>query len=87
MICFKSRAFILNLNNLQTLEDFRFCAKKKLPKMVFGYIDGGAGDGLAIKRNSLSFKKLLLQPKTLLNVKNRNQSKKLIIKNSAILLE
>ena len=22
--------------------------------MVFGYIDGGAGDGLAIKRNSLS---------------------------------
>ena len=37
--------------------------------MVFGYIDGGAGDGLAIKRNSLSFKKLLLQPKTLLNVK------------------
>ena len=67
----------MNLNNLQTLEDFRFCAKKKLPKMVFGYIDGGAGDGLAIKRNSLSFKKLLLQPKTLLNVKNRNQSKKI----------
>ncbi len=67
----------MNLNNLQTLEDFRFCAKKKLPKMVFGYIDGGAGDGLAIKRNSLSFKKLLLQPKTLLNVKNRNLSKKI----------
>ena len=39
--------------------------------MVFGYIDGGAGDGLAIKRNSLSFKKLLLQPKTLLNVKKQ----------------
>ena len=63
----------MNLNNLQTLEDFRFWAKKKLPKMVFSYIDGGAGDGLAIKRNSKSFKELLLQPKTLLNVKNRNQ--------------
>ena len=67
----------MNLNNFQTLEDFRFFAKRKLPKMVFGYIDGGAGDGLAIKRNSLSFEKLLLQPKTLLNVKNRNQSKKI----------
>ena len=40
--------------------------------MVFGYIDGGAGDGLALKRNIQSFKKLLLQPKTLLNVKNRS---------------
>ena len=66
----------MNLNNLQTLDDFRLFAKKKLPKMVFGYIDGGAGDGLALKRNIQSFKKLLLQPKTLLNVKNRSFSKK-----------
>jgi hypothetical protein len=65
----KVLGLILNLNNLQTLDDFRLFAKKKLPKMVFGYIDGGAGDGLALKRNIQSFKKLLLQPKTLLNVK------------------
>ena len=45
--------------------------------MVFGYIDGGAGDGLALKRNIQSFKKLLLQPKTLLNVKNRSFSKRI----------
>ena len=68
------QGLILNLNNLQTLDDFRLFAKKKLPKMVFGYIDGGAGDGLALKRNIQSFKKLLLQPKTLLNVKNRSFS-------------
>ena len=67
----------MNLNNLQTLDDFRLFAKKKLPKMVFGYIDGGAGDGLALKRNIQSFKKLLLQPKTLLNVKNRSFSKRI----------
>ena len=51
------QGLILNLNNLQTLDDFRLVAKKKFPKMVFGYIDGGAGDGLAIKRNIQSFKK------------------------------
>ena len=45
--------------------------------MVFGYIDGGAGDGLALNRNIQSFKKLLLQPKTLLNVKNRSFSKRI----------
>ena len=73
----KVQGLILNLNNLQTLDDFRFFAKKKLPKMVFGYIDGGAGDGLALKRNIQSFKKLLLQPKTLLNVKNRSFSKRI----------
>ena len=45
--------------------------------MVFGYIDGGAGDGLALNRNIQSFKKLLLQPKTLINVKNRSFSKRI----------
>ena len=53
------REFILNLNHLQTLDDFRKSAKKKLPKMVFGYIDGGAGEGLAVDRNSNAFKKVL----------------------------
>ena len=32
--------------------------KKKLPKNGLGYIDGGAGDGLALKRNIQSFKKI-----------------------------
>ena len=73
----KLQGLILNLNNLQTLDDFRLFAKKKLPKMVFGYIDGGAGDGLALNRNIQSFKKLLLQPKTLINVKNRSFSKRI----------
>ncbi|MED5530770.1 MAG: alpha-hydroxy acid oxidase [Pseudomonadota bacterium] len=68
----------MNLNLLQTLNDFRQKAKKKLPKMVFGYIDGGAGDGLAVDRNRESFKRILLQPRSLENVSQRNQTKNLL---------
>ncbi len=70
--------FILNLNHLQTLDDFRKEAKKKLPKMVFGYIDGGAGSGLAVDRNSQAFNDVLLQPRTLRDVTKREQSKNLL---------
>ena len=69
---------LLNLNLLQTLDDFRKKAKIKLPKMVFGYIDGGAGNGLAVDRNLESFKKILLQPRALKDVSQRNQSKILL---------
>jgi len=68
----------LNLNLLQTLDDFRKKAKKRLPKMVFGYIDGGAGNGLAVDRNRESFNKILLQPRVLKDVSQRVQSKYLL---------
>jgi len=72
------RAFILNLNHFQTLDDFRKRAKKRLPKMVFGYIDGGAGEGLAVHRNSKAFKNVFLQPRSFKDVTKRNQKKNLL---------
>ena len=70
----------MNLNHLQTLDDFRLKAKTRLPKMVFGYIDGGAGEGLAVDRNSDAFKRILLQPRSLKDVTIRDRSKQLLEK-------
>ena len=70
----------MNLNHLQTLDDFRQKAKTRLPKMVFGYIDGGAGEGLAVDRNSNAFKRILLQPRSLKDVTTRDRSKQLLEK-------
>ena len=57
---------------LQTSEDARAIARRRLPQMAFDYFDGSAitehGEYLARK----AIKDIRLMPKVLLNVSNRN---------------
>ena len=61
--------------HLYTIEDARARAKKRLPKMLFDYIDGAAGKEHLAQENISAFEKIKLQPRTLVNVENRQLGK------------
>ncbi len=57
-----------------TCSDARRGARAKLPRMLFDYIDGAAGEGLAEKRNKNALRDLCLQTSVLQNVLKRSVS-------------
>ncbi len=58
-----------------TLDDARAAAKRRLPAIIFDYIDGAAGDEIAAGLNRERLERIRLQPRVLLNVENRNLKK------------
>lgn len=64
-----------------TVDDARIKAKRRLPKMVFDYIDGAAGRELLATENISAFQKIKLQPRTLINVEGRTLNKTFLGKN------
>jgi L-lactate dehydrogenase (cytochrome) len=45
------------------IEDLRRAAKRRLPRAVFDYIDGGAEDEWTLRANSLAFREVTLRPR------------------------
>lgn len=62
---------------LYTIEDARRKARRRLPRMMFDYIDGAAGREQLAKENSLAWQQIKLQPRVLVNVENRRLNKTL----------
>ena len=56
------------------LDDYEQLARERLPKMVFDYYFGGAGDELTIRENRLGWKRLRLRPRVLVDVATRDLS-------------
>jgi (S)-mandelate dehydrogenase len=54
--------------------DFRELARKRLPRMVFDYLDGGAEDELGMQHNRQVFENLRFQPHRLVDVSRRDIS-------------
>lgn len=50
------------------VEDLRRVARRRLPRGVFDYIDGGAEDEVTLARNSGAFRRLELRPRVLRDV-------------------
>ena len=61
-----SRASVLRY--AASIEDLRKIAARKLPRMVFDYIDGASGDEATARRNRSGFDHFLLQPEILVDV-------------------
>lgn len=59
---------------IASVADFRALAKRRLPKFVFDYLDGGAGSEAGIRRNELAFDEIQLMPRMLVNVEKRDLS-------------
>ncbi len=59
---------------INTVGDAREISKRKLPKMVWDFIDGGADGELAITANRRSLNDIKLRPKFLTDVSNRDIS-------------
>ena len=62
---------------IHTIDDAIKLSKKRLPKLVFDFIDGASGDDKLAEINSTALDQIRLEPKVFRNVENRNLSKKI----------
>lgn len=56
------------------LEDLRQRARRRLPRAVFDFIDGGAEDERTLRANRLAFRRYTFRPRVLVDVATRDQS-------------
>jgi L-lactate dehydrogenase (cytochrome) len=59
---------VTSLDNVFNIEDLRKIARKKLPKPLFNYIDGGADDETNVRGNTRAFDSARLVPEYLVDV-------------------
>src|SRR5689334_24746197 len=64
----------MNLDRAVNIEDLHRMAKRKLPRIIFDYIEGGVEDAHGTARNEAAFHKHRLLPRYLVDVSKRDQS-------------
>ncbi len=64
----------MGLERARNIADLRALARKRLPRMVFDYIDGGADDEITLKRNVERFRDIELTWDALVDVENIDTS-------------
>lgn len=67
-----------------SIADLRALARRRLPKAVFDFIDGGAEGEITLKRNRSDFDRLQLLPRVLVNVSHRDPSTTILQMQSAL---
>ncbi len=60
--------------NAINIDDLRLLARKRLPRAVFEFIDGGAQDEITLRANREDFRAMRLMPRVLTDIETRNQS-------------
>jgi L-lactate dehydrogenase (cytochrome) len=58
----------LSPSRIVSIADLRRAAQKRLPQIVFDYIDGGAEDELTLDANSRAFREVMLRPRSAVQV-------------------
>ncbi len=61
-----------------SIKDARELSRKRLPKLVFDFIDGASGDEKLAEINSKALDQIRLEPKVLRNVEKRSLKKKVL---------
>ena len=61
-----------------SVEDARILAKKRLPKLMFDFVDGASGDETLCEINSSALNQIRLEPRVLRNVEKRNLKKTIL---------
>lgn len=74
----------MNLHDAVNIEDLRVIARRRLPRFVFEYVDGGAEDELTLAGNREAFARLRFRPRTLVDVSARDLSATLLGAKSAL---
>lgn len=59
------------------IEDLRLLARRRLPKSVFDYIEGGAWDEVTLRANRADLESIRFRPRVLVDVEDRNMSSEL----------
>src|SRR5262249_54736554 len=67
---------VKSLNEMRAvnIDDLRKVARRKLPRAVYDFVEGGAGQEVTIRRNRAAFERLTFQPRVLVGVSKRDQS-------------
>ncbi len=68
------RASTRRLARCRTIADLRRSARRRLPRPVFDYVDGGAEDEITLGRNTAAFDDLVLMARVLRDVDNVDMS-------------
>src|SRR4249919_2896957 len=58
----------LSPSTFVSIADLRHAAKKRLPQIVFDYIDGGAEDEWTLEANCRAFREVMLRPRSAVQV-------------------
>ncbi len=69
--------FIKPSTKIYTIHDAIKLSKRRLPKLVFDFIDGASGDDKLAEINSAALDQIRLEPKVFRNVENRKLNKKI----------
>ena len=64
----------MNLDSCINLDDLRVLAKRRIPKVVYDFIEGGCDDEDGLDRNEDAFKRRPLVPRYMVDVNVRDQS-------------
>ncbi|HEX3419067.1 MAG TPA: alpha-hydroxy acid oxidase, partial [Stellaceae bacterium] len=64
----------MNLDSAINIKDLHRMARRKLPRIIFDYIEGGVEDERGLARNEAAFHKHRLLPRYLVDVSKRDQS-------------
>jgi L-lactate dehydrogenase (cytochrome) len=62
------------MGTLVSVADYRRLARRRLPKFVFDFVDGGAGDETTVRANTDAFTKVSLHPHQQIDVSKRSTS-------------
>jgi (S)-mandelate dehydrogenase len=74
----------MNFRDAVNIDELREIARRRLPRFVFDYVDGGAEDERALAANREAFARLKFRPRTLVDVAKRDLSGRLLGAPSAL---
>ena len=57
-----------DLSQAVSIEDLRLIAKRRIPRAIFDFFDGGAEDEVTLRENRAAFERIRLRPRVLVNV-------------------
>ncbi|WP_343585380.1 alpha-hydroxy acid oxidase [Herbaspirillum sp.] len=72
-----------DMARVQSIEELRAIARKRVPNFCFEYVEGGSEEEASLRRNREVFSDISFLPRTLVDVKTRNQGISLFGKQSA----
>ena len=69
---------ILPSKKIHSIEEARNLARKRVPRLMFDFVDGASGDEKLYENNSIDLDQIRLQPKVLRNVEKRSIKKNIL---------
>src|SRR3954470_10327276 len=72
------------LDRLVSIEDLRQVARRRLPRAIFDFFDGGAEDEVTLRETRAAFERVRLYPRVLVNVAKIDLGVELFGRRSAL---